>query len=208
MRLYELFMGPLEKGAPWATDGIPGCFRFLQRAWRLVVDDDADGEPSRELPAGAGTEAQARLTARTIAGVTADMEAIQPNTAIAKLMVFARNIAKDAPLPRDAGEAFLKMLSPFAPHLAEELWQRLGYEDSVALAAWPEADTALLVEDTVSLVVQVNGKRRSEVRVPRDADEASVRAAVLADEATQRSLAGKQPRKWIVVPGRLVNVVA
>jgi leucyl-tRNA synthetase len=122
-------------------------------------------------------------------------------------MVFARDVAKDAPLPRDAGEAFLKLLSPFAPHLAEELWRRLGHQDSVALAAWPEADAALLVEDTVSLVVQVNGKRRSAVRVARDADEATVRAAVLADEATQRSLAGKQPRKWIVVPGRLVNVV-
>jgi leucyl-tRNA synthetase len=207
MRLYELFMGPLEKGAPWATDGIPGCFRFLQRSWRLFVDDEADGERTRALAPGAGTDDQARLTARTITGVTADMEAIQPNTAIAKLMVFTRDIAKDAPLPRDAGEAFLRMLSPFAPHLAEELWQRLGYEDSVALAAWPEADASLLVEDTVTLVVQVNGKRRSEVRVARDADEATVRAAVLADEASVRSLAGKEPRKWVIVPGRLVNVV-
>jgi leucyl-tRNA synthetase len=207
MRLYELFMGPLEKGAPWATDGIPGCFRFLQRAWRLFVDDEAGGEPTRELPAGAGSEAQARLTARTIAGVTADMEAIQPNTAISKLMVFARDVAKDAPLPREAGEAFLRMLSPFAPHLAEELWRRLGHEESVSLAPWPEADASLLVEDTIALVVQVNGKRRSEIRVARDADEETVRAAVLADEAVQRSLGGKEPRRLIVVPGRLVNVV-
>ncbi|MEN8158660.1 MAG: leucine--tRNA ligase [Myxococcota bacterium] len=207
MRLYELFMGPLEKGAPWATDGIPGCFRFLQRAWRLFVDDEAGGEPTRELPPGAGSEDQARLTARTVAGVTADMEAIQPNTAIAKLMVFARDVAKDAPLPREAGEAFLRMLAPFAPHLAEELWSRLGHEESVALAAWPEADASLLVEDTVALVVQVNGKRRSEVRVARDADEDAIRATVLADEAVQRSLAGKEPRRLIVVPGRLVNVV-
>src|SRR5512145_656032 len=105
MRLYELFMGPLEKGAPWTTDGIPGCFRFLQRAWRLFVDEDAPGEPTRPLPAGAGTKEQARLTARTIAGVTADMEAVQPNTAISKLMVFSRDVAKDAPLPRALGEA-------------------------------------------------------------------------------------------------------
>jgi leucyl-tRNA synthetase len=204
MRLYELFMGPLEKGAPWATDGIPGCFRFLQRAWRLFVDEDATGEP---LPAGPGTLEQQRLTARTIAGVTADMEAVQPNTAISKLMVWSRDIAKDAPLPREAGEAFLKLLAPFAPHLAEELWHRLGHAESVALAPWPEADPALLVDETVTLVVQVNGKRRSEVRVPKDADEASVRAAVLADEAVQRHLAGKEPRKVIVVPGRLVNLV-
>jgi leucyl-tRNA synthetase len=135
------------------------------------------------------------------------MEAVQPNTAISQLMVFARDVAKDAPLPRGAGEAFLKLLSPFAPHLAEELWQRLGHTGSVALVPWPEADPALLVEDTVALVVQVNGKRRSEVRVPKGADEAAVRAAVLADETVQRHLAGKEPRKVIVVPGRLVNVV-
>jgi len=207
MRLYELFMGPLEKGAPWATDGIPGCFRFLQRAWRLFVEEDAAGEPPRALPAGPGTLEQQRLTARTIAAVTADMEAVQPNTAISKLMVWSRDVAKDAPLPREAGEAFLKMLSPFAPHLAEELWHRLGHAESVALARWPEADPALLVDETVTLVVQVNGKRRGEVRVPKDADEASVRAAVLGDETVQRHLAGKAPRKVIVVPGRLVNVV-
>jgi leucyl-tRNA synthetase len=207
MRLYELFMGPLEKGAPWATDGIPGCFRFLQRAWRLFVDEDAPGEPTRALPAGPGTPEQARLAARTIAGVTADMEAVQPNTAISKLMVFARDVAKDAPLPREAGEAFLKLLSPFAPHLAEELWARLGHTTSVALGRWPEADPALLVDETLALVVQVNGKRRGEVRVPKDADEAAVRAAVLADETVRRHLQGKEPRRVIVVPGRLVNVV-
>jgi len=207
MRLYELFMGPLEKGAPWTTEGIPGCHRFLQRAWRLFVDDEAPGEPARALAPGSGTPEQARLTARTIAGVTADMEAIQPNTAIAKLMSFARDVAKDAPLTREVGEAFLKMLSPFAPHLAEELWQRLGHTESVALAPWPEADPALLVDETIALVVQVNGKRRSEVRVPKDAGEAAVRAAALADESVKRHLAGREPRKVIVVPGRLVNVV-
>jgi leucyl-tRNA synthetase len=207
MRLYELFMGPLEKGAPWATDGIPGCFRFLQRVWRVFVDEGEPGEPARTLPTGRGSLEQARLTARTIAGVSADMEAVQPNTAISKLMVFARDVAKDAPLPREAGEAFLRLLSPFAPHLAEELWQRLGHTSSVALAPWPEADPALLIDETVLLVVQVNGKRRGEVRVRKDADEAAVREAVLADEAVQRHLAGQTPRKWIVVPGRLVNLV-
>jgi leucyl-tRNA synthetase len=207
MRLYELFMGPLEKGAPWATDGIPGCLRFLQRAWRLFVDEEAPNDTLRALPSGGGTLEQRRLTARTIAGVTADMEAVQPNTAIAKLMVWSRDIAKDAPLPRDAGEAFLKMLSPFAPHLAEELWQRLGHRECVALSAWPEADPALLVDETVALVVQVNGRRRAEVTVSKDADEAGVRAAVLADETVRRHLAGKEPKNVIVVPGRLVNVV-
>jgi leucyl-tRNA synthetase len=207
MRLYELFMGPLEKGAPWATEGIPGCFRFLQRAYRLFVDEDAAGDPARALGAASGTAEQERLTARTIAGVTADMEAIQPNTAISKLMVWSREIAKDAPLVRAHGEAFLKLLSPFAPHLAEELWARLGHTTPVALSAWPEAEARWLVDDTIALVVQVNGKRRAEIRVPKDADEASVRAAALADENVLRHLEGKPPRKVIVVPGRLVNLV-
>jgi len=207
MRLYELFMGPLEKGAPWATDGIPGCFRFLQRSYRLLVDEDAAGEPSRALAEGPGTPEQQRLAARTIAGVTADMDAIQPNTAISKLMVFSRDITKEAPLPRALGEAFLKLLSPFAPHLAEELWERLGHRTPVALTDWPVAEPRWLIDETLTLVVQVNGKRRAEISVAKDADEATVRAIALADENVRRHLEGKKPRKVILVPGRLVNVV-
>jgi leucyl-tRNA synthetase len=207
MRLYELFMGPLEKGAPWSTDGIPGCFRFLQRAWRLFVDEETAGESTRPLAPGTGTREQARLTARTIAGVTADMEAMQPNTAIAKLMVWARDIAKDAPLPREAGEAFLRMLSPFAPHLAEELWARIGHAREVALAAWPVADEKLLVADTIQLPVQVNGKLRDQIEVAADASEDAIRAAALAAPNVQKHLAGRAAKKLIVIPGRLVNVV-
>jgi leucyl-tRNA synthetase len=207
MRLYELFMGPLEKGAPWATDGIPGCFRFLQRSYRLFIDEDAPGEPARTLAEGPGTAEQQRLAARTIAGVTADMEAIQPNTAISKLMVFSRDIAKDTPLPRALGEAFLKLLSPFAPHLAEELWTMLGHSTQVALSDWPIADPRWLIDETLTLVVQVNGKRRAEISVAKDADESTVLAIALADENVRRHLDGKEPRKVILVPGRLVNVV-
>jgi leucyl-tRNA synthetase len=207
IRLYELFMEPLEKGAPWATDRIAGCFRFLQRSYRLFVDEDAPGEPARALAEGPGTEEQQRLAGRTIAFVTADMEAIQPNTAISKLMVFSRDITKDAPLPRALGEAFLKLLSSFAPHLAEELWERLGHATPVALSGWPVAEPRWLVDEMLTLVVQVNGKRRAEVVVAKDADEASVRAAALSDENVRRHLEGKQPRKVIIVPGRLVNVV-
>ena len=199
MRLYELFMGPLEKGAPWSTDGIPGCFRFLQRAHRLVTEE--------EFAEGDGTEEQARLTARTIAGVTEDMEAIQPNTAISKLMVWSRDVSREAPAPRAGALAFVKMLAPFAPHLAEELWSQLGHSRSLAYERWPEADPALLIEDTITLAVQVNGKRRDEIRVPADADEATVQAAALAAENVQRHMDGKQPRKVIVIPGRLVNIV-
>ena len=207
MRVYELFMGPLEKGAPWSTEGIPGCFRFLQRSWRLFVDDDASGESARAFAAGGGTREQARLTAQTIAGVTADMEAVQPNTAIAKLMVWLRDIAKDAPVPREGGEAFLRMLSPFAPHLAEELWARLGNGREVALARWPVADEKLLVVDTITLPVQVNGKLRDQIEVGASASEETIRAAALAAPNVQKHLAGREPKRVIVIAGRLVNVV-
>jgi leucyl-tRNA synthetase len=207
MRLYELFMGPLEKGAPWSTEGIPGCFRFLQRAYRLLVDEESEGEPLRELVEGDGTEAQARLTARTIDGVTRDLENTQPNTAISKLMVWSRDITRDAPLPRKAAEAFLLMLSPFAPHLAEELWSRLGHPQSLSCEPWPEADPALLVGDTIRLAVQVNGKRRDEIEVPTDADEETIKAAALASEKVQRHVGDKEPHKIILVKGRLVNLV-
>ncbi len=207
MRVYTLFMGPLDKGAPWSTEGIPGCFRFLQRSHRLFYEQNGETESLRTLPAGAGTDDQQRLTAATIAGVTEDMEAIQPNTAISKLMVFVRDIAKDSPLPQDAAEAFLIMLGCYAPHLAEELWSQLGHTGSVGLAAWPTYDEALLVSETITLAVQVNGKRRAEIEVPADADNDAVQAIALADEGVQRHVEGKAPRKVIVVPGRLVNIV-
>jgi leucyl-tRNA synthetase len=207
MRLYEMFIGPLEKAAPWSTEGIQGVYRFLQRSWRLLVDEDAPGEPLRALAPGEGTREQQRLLAATIAGVTEDVEALAFNTAISKLMVFARDVAKEAALPRRAAEQFLLLLSPFAPHLAEELWQRLGHEGSLAYEPWPVADPALLVKETVTLAVQVNGKRRDEVEVPADADEAAIRAAALASPNVQKHLAGREAKKVIVVPGRLVNVV-
>ena len=115
MRLYEMFMGPLDKGAPWSTDSIPGVYRFLQRAYRLVIDEDADGERPAAIVEGAGNEAQARLTAKTIHGVTQDIEEMQFNTAISKLMVFVRDITKEGPLPRDAADTFLLLLSPSLP---------------------------------------------------------------------------------------------
>ena len=165
MRLYEMFLGPIDKEAPWTIEGILGVARFLQRAWRMLVDEDAPGEPARALPSGAGTPEQARLVATTVQGVTEDLDAMRFNTAIAKLMVFVRDVAKDAPVPRDAAEAFVKLLAPLAPHAAEELWEKLGHAESIAYAPWPVADPALLVADTVTIAVQVNGKRRAEIEV-------------------------------------------
>jgi leucyl-tRNA synthetase len=207
MRLYEMFMGPLDKGAPWSTESIPGVFRFLQRAHRLIVAENDGGETLAEILPGSGSDAQARLTAKTIQGVTDDIEEMQFNTAISKLMVLARDITRDGPLPREAAEVFVLLLAPFAPHLAEELWQRLGGAESLAHEPWPTPDPALLVEATVTLAVQVNGKRRAEIAVPAGADDSSIRAAAVAEPNVVRHLAGREPKKVIVVPGRLVNIV-
>ena len=209
MRLYEMFIGPLEKAAPWSPEGIQGVRRFLDRSWRLLMHDagrDGGADRLREL-ADNPTEDQARLTARTIAGVTVDLEAMRFNTAISKLMVFARDIAKDAPLPRTCAESFVLLLSPMAPHVAEELWRHLGHTDTLAYESWPSADEALLVEDQVTLIVQVNGKRRGEIEVATDASEDAIQQAALALDKVQNHLQGRDPKKVIVVPGRLVNVV-
>ncbi len=208
MRLYEMFLGPLDKGAPWSDEAIPGVYRFLQRAYQLLVEDADDGERLVELADGAGSPEQQRLTARAIHGVSEDIEAMRFNTAISKLMVYSREIAREQPLPREAAETFALLLAPFAPHLAEELWSRLGHAHSLAAEPWPSADPALLEEPTLTLAVQVNGKRRDEIEVPADADDAAIERAALASPAVARHLDGRKPKRVIVVPGRLVNIVA
>ncbi|MFP8876110.1 MAG: leucine--tRNA ligase, partial [Myxococcota bacterium] len=207
MRLYEMFLGPLEKDAPWSVDGIQGVRRFLERVWRTLLEDSDGDEVLRELSAGSSSRDQARLAARTVQGVTDDLEAMRFNTAISKLMVYTRELAGLGPLSRECAETLVRLLAPMAPHVSEELWRRLGHEESLAYAPWPVADAALLVEDTQRLVVQVNGKRRDEIEVPADADEDSIRAAALASEKVQKHLEGREPRKLIVVAGRLVNIV-
>ena len=214
MRLYEMFIGPLEKSAPWSTEGIQGIYRFLQRAWRLFHSADgssSEGDEEAEqfcAPVeSAGTDEQRRLTAETVTGVTEDLENMRFNTAISKLMVFARDITKDGALPRESAETFVLLLSPMAPHLAEEIWSRLGHDASLAYETWPEADESLLVADTVTLVVQHNGKKRGEIEVAADAEDAAIEEAALSLENVQKSLGGRDPKKVIVVPGRLVNIV-
>jgi len=207
MRLYEMFMGPLDKGAPWSDGAIPGVYRFLQRAYRLLVEDGDGGERLVDLTDGPGSPEQQRLTARAIHGVTEDIEAMRFNTAISKLMVFSREIVRDAAPPREAAEVFVLLLAPFAPHLAEELWRRLGHPQSLASEPWPTADAALLEESTLTLAVQVNGKRRDEIEVPADADDEAIRRAALASPAVARQLGDREPKRVIIVPGRLVNIV-
>ncbi len=207
MRLYEMFIGPLGKAAPWSTDGIPGVARFLGRAYRLVMEEREDGDRLRSFAAGPGTDEQRRLLARAIAKVTADCEALEFNTAISQLMVFARDLEKDAPATRALVDPFVLLLAPLAPHLAEELWERLGRPESLASAPWPQADAAFLVSDEIEISVQVAGKLRARVRVPKDADEAAVRAAALGEENVKKHLGASEPRRVIYVPRRLINFV-
>jgi leucyl-tRNA synthetase len=207
MRLYEMFLGPLAKGAPWSTDNIAGVHRFLQRAWRLLVEEDESGERLRAFADGPGTPAQQRLLAQTIERVTRDVEALDFNTAISALMVLVRDVEKDGPVPRAIAGRFVLLLSPFAPHLAEELWQRLGHTRSLAYEPWPEADPALLAEDEVEIAVQVKGKLRGSIRVAPDAPEAVVRERALAEPNVRRHLGDAPVRRTVYVPGRLLNLI-
>jgi leucyl-tRNA synthetase len=202
-----MFLGPLAKAAPWQTEGIAGVHRFLQRAWRLVFEETEAADRVRALPAGAGTAEQQRLLARTIDAVTRDVEALEFNTAISTLMVFARDVERDAPIARAAAETFVLLLAPFAPHLAEELWRALGHPESLAREPWPSADPALLVEEEVEIAVQVSGKLRARVRVPAGADADLVRRIALADPNVRRHVGRAEPRRIVYVPGRLVNLV-
>jgi leucyl-tRNA synthetase len=208
MRLYELFMGPLDQVNPWQMSGVEGVYRFLQRAWRLVVDEREGGASARLTDAGEESEPGLRRHLHaTIAKVGADTEAMRFNTAIAQMMTFVNEATASATLPRPIVRAFLRLLAPYAPHLAEELWQRLGENDLVAGAEWPAHDPALTIEDRVTLVVQVNGKRRDRIELARGAEAAEIEAAALRAEGVRRDLAGRAPRKVIVVPDRLVNIV-
>ncbi len=207
LRLYEMFMGPLEKAAPWSTEGIAGVYRFLQKAWRLFIDDRRQDDPLEELAAGEGTDAQRRLTALTIKGVTDDIEGLRFNTAISKLMVWVRDIGKEGPIPRAHADSFVLLLSPLAPHIAEELWSRVGHEDTLAYEPWPTYDPTVIAADTVTMVVQVNGKLRDTLEVDADIDEDTAIALAVASEKVQAHLQGVDPTRVIAKPPKFVNLV-
>ena len=207
LRVYEMSMGPLEASRPWSTKDVVGAQRFLQRLWRLVVDEE-----SGELRCSAGDLDVSTLRAlhRCIAGVSDDYAGLRNNTAAAKLIEYTNHLTKafpDGP-PAAAVAPLVLMAAPLAPHLAEELWRRLGHTGSLAHGPWPVADENYLAEDTVEYPVQVNGKVRGRITVAADADRAAMEAAALADEKVSDFLAGATPKKVIVVPGKLVNIVA
>lgn len=209
LRVYEMSMGPLEASRPWATKDVVGAHRFLQRVWRLVVDEQTGDTRVVDGAAQELTTDTLRALHRTIAGVAEDYAALRNNTAAAKLIEYTNHLTKDHrdAVPRAAVEPLVLMLAPLAPHMAEELWLRLGNQTPLAHGPFPVADPAYLVDDTVEYPVQVNGKVRGRVLVAADADQDTLKAAALADDKVQAFLAGANPRKVIVVPGRLVNLV-
>lgn len=207
LRVYEMFMGPLEATKPWNTNGVEGSFRFLSRIWRLIVNED--GGLSAKIGADdAGTsEAFMRTWHRSIKKITEDLEALRFNTAISQLMIFVNEAYKTEQLPLSAMKHFTQMLSPFAPHLAEELWERLGVQESITYAPWPTYDEALTVDNEVEIVVQVNGKIADRVKITNDTDEAAMQDIALGLEKVQEMIAGRSVRKVIAVKGKLVNLV-
>ncbi|WP_415971739.1 leucine--tRNA ligase [Rhodococcus sp. 077-4] len=206
LRVYEMSMGPLDTSRPWATKDVVGAQRFLQRVWRLVLDE-VTGEV--RVTDAKPTEDTLRVLNRVIDGVHADYAALRDNTAGAKLIELTNHITKAYPdgAPRGVVEPLILMLAPLAPHLSEELWSRLGHEKSLAHGPFPRVEKKWLVADTVDYPIQVNGKVRSRITVPADATKDDVEKTALADEKILALLEGKAPTKVIVIPGRMVNIV-
>ena len=197
LRLYEMFMGPLEAVKPWQSAQISGVVRFRDRVWALIhkpIEDAIDDETKR-------------LLHKTIKKVTGDIQSMSFNTAISAMMVLVNHFGERKATPREAITALTQLVAPFAPHLGEELWRRLGHEKSLAYEPWPTFDEALCVDDQIEMAVQVNGKVRGRVILPRAASEAEARTAALAADGVGPYTDGKSIKKFIYVPGKIVNLV-
>jgi leucyl-tRNA synthetase len=205
MRLFEMFMGPLEDVKPWSTKGVEGVSRFLNRVWRLyILDDNTVDRALGDTPVSGNLEFVWNSTVRK---VTDDIENLRFNTAISQMMIFVNEVMKEEVRPRGMLEKFLILLSPFAPHIAEELWSRLGHTGSIAYVPWPSYDQAKIRQSTVEVVLQINGKVRSKVIVNADTPEHELETLCLADETVRKHLDGKKVVRAIVVKNRLVNLV-
>ncbi|MBE2921630.1 leucine--tRNA ligase [Anoxybacillus flavithermus] len=206
LRLYEMFMGPLEASIAWSTKGLDGARRFLDRVWRLFVEEN--GQLNPKIVDNPETDTLERVYHQTVKKVTEDYEALRFNIAISQLMVFINEAYKAPVLPKAYMEGFVKLLSPVCPHIAEELWEKLGHSNTIAYEAWPAYDEAKLVEDEVEIVIQVNGKVRTKLHVPADATKEQLEQLAMEDEKIKEQIEGKTVRKVIAVPGKLVNIVA
>jgi leucyl-tRNA synthetase len=210
LRCYEMFMGPLEATKPWSMNGVEGVARFLARVWRLVMEENQAGEwvLSAAVQEVAMPKAIAKVVHATIQKVGDDIETLSFNTAISQMMICVNALIPASPRPLAAIRLLLQVLNPFAPHLTEELWARLGSDGFVADQAWPAYDPALLIEDEIEIPIQVNGKLRDKIVVKKEATKEEIEAAALAAPKVVEWMAGKEIKKVVVVPGKLVNIVA
>jgi leucyl-tRNA synthetase len=197
VRMYEMFMGPLEVSKPWSTQGLIGVHRFLERVWAL-----AEGNID-----GVATADATKLYHKTVKKVTEDTATLNFNTAISAMMIFVNEATKAKSVPRAHWEGFVKLLSVYAPHLGEELWQRLGHTHTIAYEKWPTYDSAHCVDATVTVVVQINGKLRDKLELPAGTDKGAIEKLALATPGAQKFMEGKAAKKVIVVPDKLVNIV-
>jgi leucyl-tRNA synthetase len=213
-RCYEMFMGPLEQMKPWSMRGVEGVSRFLARVWRLMMDENQAGEwgLSPRIQDIASDKSQLKLVHATIKKVTEDIESLSFNTAISQMMVFVNGFTNVERIPVAAMRMLLVLLNPFAPHLTSELWEKLGAKfriepSEITRQPWPSYDEALLVEAEVEIAVQINGKMRARLKVATDANEETLKVAALALPKIAEAIAGKEIRKVVIVPNRLVNIV-
>lgn len=205
LRLYEMFMGPLDASIAWSEDGLSGAHKFIKRIWNLLIDDQ---DRLRDRVTTENDGALDRIYNQTVKKVTDDFEQLHFNTAISQMMVFVNQCYKADALPLEYVEGFVKLIAPLTPHIAEELWTKLGHVGSIAYAQWPTYDESKLEEDTVEIIVQVNGKLRAKLTASKNITKDELEKQALADEKVQHHLEGKTIRKVIVIPGKLVNVVA
>jgi len=199
MRLYEMFMGPLEADKPWSMQGVEGSKRFLERVWRLIVEEGkVKGQDNKNLE---------KLYNQTVKKVTEDYETLNFNTAISQLMIFVNSVYKEQVFPKYMAEGFVKLLNPIAPFITEEMWSVLGHNNTIAYEPWPTFDSSKIVEDMVVMAVSVNGKFKTRIEVPVDSPNDQVLKIVDENETIKKSLEGKQIVKQIVVPNKIVNIV-
>jgi len=205
LRLYEMFMGPLEASIPWSTEGLHGANKWIERVWRLIIDEN---NHVRDRVTTFNDGKLTKVYNQTVKKVTEDYEAMRFNIAISQMMVFVNEAYKVDDLPIVYIEGLVKLLAPITPHLSEELWSLLGHEKTITYATWPTYDESKLVESTVQIVLQVNGKVRSHAEVAKDMGKDELEKLALADEKVKEFTDGKTIRKVIAIPGKLVNIVA
>jgi leucyl-tRNA synthetase len=206
LRLYEMFMGPLDASIAWSTNGLDGSRRFLDRIWRLMVEEN--GELNPKIQPTEESSSLEKVYHQTVKKVTEDYEGLRFNTAISQMMVFINEAYKATVLPKSYMEGFVKLLSPICPHIAEELWEKLGHSETISYEAWPAYDEAKLVDEEVEIVVQVNGKVKAKLMVPTAATKEALEGIAMDDDRVKEQIEGKTVRKVITVPGKLVNIVA